>query len=177
MPGRNYRLALVTGALAWAVTLAASRPTGSLFSRRLSGGSFLPGLQDACSPPGFSWWSPCAADLPGVSPNRHPEFYLLLAVCTLAMMMLVCSGASADDLYCSGAVQLLPVHAGCPAPGRDGIWAGLKYFLVGATASAVMLFGLALLYGATGTAYHLDCWLTLSGPPGTSGISCASGCY
>jgi NADH-quinone oxidoreductase subunit N len=37
-----------------------------------------------------------------------------------------------------------------------GIRAGLKYFLVGASASAVMLFGLALVYGTTGEAYLVE---------------------
>ena len=35
----------------------------------------------------------------------------------------------------------------------SGLEAGIKYFLVGIFASAVMIFGLALLYGTAGTAY------------------------
>ena len=37
-----------------------------------------------------------------------------------------------------------------------GVRAGIKYFLIGASASAMMLFGLALLYGATQTTYVVE---------------------
>jgi NADH-quinone oxidoreductase subunit N len=41
--------------------------------------------------------------------------------------------------------------------GRNrGVDAGLKYFLIGASASAMMLFGFALLYGSTRAAYLLE---------------------
>ena len=43
---------------------------------------------------------------------------------------------------------------------RWGLTSGLRYFITGICASAIMLFGLALIYGATGT-LHLDILLEL----------------
>jgi NADH-quinone oxidoreductase subunit N len=93
-------------------------------------------------------------NLTAVKAKHHPEFYLLLFVCTLAMMMLVSS------------VHLLAIYVALElssyclyilvALRRDkdvGIEAGIKYFLIGIFASAVMLFGLALLYGTTQATY------------------------
>jgi NADH-quinone oxidoreductase subunit N len=96
-------------------------------------------------------------NLTAIEAQHHPEFYLLLFVCTLAMMMLVSS------------VHLLPIYVALELSsyslyilvalrrGRGmGIEAGIKYFLVGISASALMLFGLALLYGTTQAAYLKD---------------------
>jgi NADH-quinone oxidoreductase subunit N len=93
------------------------------------------------------------SELNGVDENRHSEFYLLLTVCTLSMMMLVSS------------VHLLTIYMALELSsyslyilvflrkGRDrGVDVSIKYFLIGASASAVMIFGLALIYGAAGTA-------------------------
>ena len=93
-------------------------------------------------------------NLTAVNEKHHPEFYLLLFVCTLAMMMLVSSvhlltiyvalELSSYSLYILVALRR----------GRDmGLEAGIKYFLIGIFASAVMLFGLALLYGTTRATY------------------------
>ena len=97
------------------------------------------------------------ADLSGVERRRIPEFYLLLFTCTLAMMMLV------------SAVHLLTIYVALELSSYSlyilvalrrgqniGVEAGIKYFLVGITASAVMLFGLALLYGAIQATYVKD---------------------
>ena len=93
-------------------------------------------------------------NLTGIQEKHHPEFYLLLSVCTLAMMMLVSS------------VHLLAVYVSLELSsyslyilvalrkGKNmGLEAGIKYFLIGISASAVMLFGLALLYGTTQATY------------------------
>ena len=93
-------------------------------------------------------------NLTAVKAKHHPEFYLLLFICTLAMMMLV------------GCVHLLAIYVSLELSsyslyilvalrrGKDmGIEAGIKYFLIGIFASAVMLFGLALLYGTTQATY------------------------
>ncbi|MFP4422570.1 MAG: NADH-quinone oxidoreductase subunit N [Desulfococcaceae bacterium] len=96
--------------------------------------------------------------LPGVDEKRHPEFYLLLSVCTLSMMMLAGSvhlltlyialELSSYSLYI---LVFLRREAPKSQPQRGyGVDAGIKYFLIGASASAVMLFGMALLYGTTG---------------------------
>jgi NADH-quinone oxidoreductase subunit N len=103
-------------------------------------------------------------NLTAVKEKHHPEFYLLLFVCTLAMMMLVSS------------VHLLAIYVSLELSsyclyilvalrrGKDmGLEAGIKYFLIGIFASAVMLFGLALLYGTTQATYVNEMARVLAG--------------
>jgi NADH-quinone oxidoreductase subunit N len=96
-------------------------------------------------------------DLSGVRQRLQGEFYMLLFICTLAMMML------------TGAVHLwviylvLELSSYClyilVALRRQktiGHRAALQYFLVGICASALMVFGLALFYSATGMVFLND---------------------
>ncbi len=80
------------------------------------------------------------------------EFYALLLVTGLA----ICLAVSASNLvmiYLS--MEFLSITsyvlAGYFREDRKSGEAAIKYFLFGATASAVMLYGMSLLYGATGT--------------------------
>ena len=91
-------------------------------------------------------------ELEGVDPRRHSDFYLLLMLCTLAMMVLV-SSVELVALYValeltSYCLYILVALRRGPAASDE---AGLKYFLIGAVTSAVMLFGMALLFGAVGS--------------------------
>jgi NADH-quinone oxidoreductase subunit N len=85
------------------------------------------------------------------------DFYLLLFTCTLAMMLLV----SADHLlaiYLSLELSSYSLYI-LVALRKDGVFgleSGIKYFLIGTFASAVMIFGMALLYSATGLTYLTD---------------------
>ena len=93
-------------------------------------------------------------NLTAVKAKHHPEFYLLLFVCTLAMMMLV-SSVHLLAMYVSLELSSYALYI-LVALRRDkdmGIEAGIKYFLIGIFASAVMLFGMALLYGTTQATY------------------------
>lgn len=81
-----------------------------------------------------------------------PEFYLLMLLSTLGMLTMV-SAATMLMLYLSLELMSLPLYA-LAALNRDhskGIEAGMKYFIMGATASGIFIFGIALLYGATGS--------------------------
>jgi NADH:ubiquinone oxidoreductase subunit 2 (subunit N) len=89
--------------------------------------------------------------LAGRTPYRG-EFYALLLVVAAA----ICLAASATNLvmiYLS--MEFLSITsyvlAGYLRNDRKSGEAALKYFLYGATASAVMLYGISLLYGATST--------------------------
>jgi len=85
--------------------------------------------------------------------NRH-DFYVLLFVCTLAMMLLV-SGNHLLTIYISLELSSYSLYI-LVALRRDrdfGLEAGIKYFLVGIFASAVMIFGLAILYGTARVTY------------------------
>ena len=96
-------------------------------------------------------------NLTAIKAQHHPEFYLLLFVCTLAMMMLV---SSVHLLAIYIALELssysLYILVALRKGQGMGIEAGIKYFLVGICASALMLFGLALFYGTTQVSYLKD---------------------
>jgi NADH-quinone oxidoreductase subunit N len=80
------------------------------------------------------------------------EFYGLVLFSTSGMMLL----ASANDLIIVFlAVELMSlslyVLAGLFKQRREASEASMKYFLLGVLASAFLLYGIALLYGATGS--------------------------
>jgi len=86
--------------------------------------------------------------------NRTPyrgEFYALLVFACLA----ICLASSAIDLISLYlGMEFLSITsyilAGYLRGDKKSNEAGIKYFLFGAVASAVMLYGMSLLYGATG---------------------------
>jgi len=94
------------------------------------------------------------SDLAGIAGRRHAEFYLLLFACNLGMMLLV---SSVHLLTIYVALELssysLYLLTALRRGRKEGIEAGLKYFLVGIVSSAVMLFGIALLYGSLQSLY------------------------
>lgn len=83
---------------------------------------------------------------------RTPEYYVLHLICTLGMMIMV----SAHDiimLYVGMEMMSFCLYI-LAAYHRDDIKsseAGLKYFVLGSLASGIMLYGLSLIYGITGT--------------------------
>jgi NADH-quinone oxidoreductase subunit N len=91
-----------------------------------------------------------------------PEFFTLLLTATLGMSFM---GSASNLLMLFMAVEMasLPsyVLAGFRKTHRVGAEASLKYVLFGAATSAVMAYGLSLLYGLYGT---LQLYTTQSGP-------------
>ncbi|MBX5467353.1 MAG: NADH-quinone oxidoreductase subunit N [Firmicutes bacterium] len=80
-----------------------------------------------------------------------PEFPALVAVAVLGMMM-VAEAGNLIWLFLGVEVLSLPLYV-LAASERTALGgeAGLKYLLLGAFSSGILLFGMALLYGATGT--------------------------
>ena len=81
-----------------------------------------------------------------------PEYYVLLLFATLGMMLL----AGGDDLVVVFlGLELMSVSvyvlAGINRRSPAAAEAALKYFLLGAFASGFLLYGIALVYGATAT--------------------------
>ncbi len=80
------------------------------------------------------------------------EFYGLLLIACLAVT-LVAAGTDLIMIYI--AIELLSITSyiltGYLREDRKSTEAAIKYFLYGAMASAIMLYGMSLLYGATGT--------------------------
>lgn len=80
------------------------------------------------------------------------EYYVLLLFSVLGMMLMACAS---DLIMVFLALELLSIPlyvlAGIAVPQEDSGEAGLKYFLLGAFASGFVVYGIALIYGATGT--------------------------
>jgi len=83
---------------------------------------------------------------------RRPEFPVLILLATLGMLLMI----SANDLislYVGLELQSLALYV-LAAFHRDVLRsteAGLKYFVLGALASGILLYGATLVYGFTGT--------------------------
>jgi len=81
-----------------------------------------------------------------------PEYYVLMLFATVGMMLL----AGGEDLFVLFlGLELMSVSsyvlAGIDRRREASAEAALKYFLLGAFASAFLLYGIALIYGATGS--------------------------
>ena len=80
------------------------------------------------------------------------EFYLLLLFATIGMMLLVSAGNLAT-VYLGLELLTLSSYA-LVALNRDSALsseAAIKYFVLGALASGLLLYGMSMIYGATGT--------------------------
>jgi NADH-quinone oxidoreductase subunit N len=81
-----------------------------------------------------------------------PEYYVLLVFGTLGMMVMA---AAADLMVIFLGLELMSIAvyvlAGFDRRRARSAEAALKYFLLGAFASGFLLYGIALVYGATGT--------------------------
>ena len=84
--------------------------------------------------------------------DHTEEFYALVLFATFGMMVV----ASANDLillFCSFELASLATFAlaGFEKQNARSLEGAMKYFVIGAVSSALMLFGISFVYGATGT--------------------------
>lgn len=83
---------------------------------------------------------------------QHPEYYMLILLSAFGMMLLA---SSLDLIVLFIALELMSlsvyVLVGFRRADRRSNEAAIKYFILGGAASAVLLYGSALLYGATGS--------------------------
>jgi len=89
--------------------------------------------------------------------QRSGEFCALIFAASLGMILMAMAANTMVlflglELF-SLALYLLCIFLPERAAGRE---AGMKYFLLSSTASAILLYGLALLYGSTGTTWILE---------------------
>jgi NADH-quinone oxidoreductase subunit N len=152
-PRRDFFTALVLAALGVLICLGSIRQEGLLFIEAYRVDLFSQVFKVLLSIGLFLVISICS-NLNGVAERYHPEFYLLLFLSTMAMMLLV---SSVHLLSIFVALELssysLYILVALRKDEQIGLEAGLKYFLVGIFASAVMLFGVALLYSTTNATY------------------------
>jgi NADH-quinone oxidoreductase subunit N len=80
------------------------------------------------------------------------EYFAIVLLATAGMMVLAIAGDLILIFLClevfSIALYLLSAFGRCDRRGHE---AGLKYFVLGAVAAGFLLYGIALLYGATGS--------------------------
>lgn len=94
------------------------------------------------------------------------DYYVLGLFSMLGMMILV-SSYSFLTLYLGVELLSLPLYA------MTAIWrnhsngseAAMKYFIIGSVASALLLYGISLLYGATGSFYFNDIARVITAQP------------
>ncbi|MDH3889990.1 MAG: NADH-quinone oxidoreductase subunit N [candidate division Zixibacteria bacterium] len=82
----------------------------------------------------------------------NPEFYALLLISTMGMMVM----ANTTDLlvmFLGLEIMSVPLYvmAGLARRSLESNEAGIKYFIMGAFASAFLLLGIAFVFGASGT--------------------------
>ncbi|OGP72756.1 MAG: NADH-quinone oxidoreductase subunit N [Deltaproteobacteria bacterium RBG_16_49_23] len=148
----DFPAALFLAGLGVAVTLATVRLEGSFLYGAYRIDLFSQVFKGLLSI-GFFLVICLCSNLNGIREKRHPEFFLLLATCTLGMMLLV---SSLELLTMYVALELASYSLYALVPMRSGgqqTEAGIKYFLAGISTSALMLFGMASLFGATQTTY------------------------
>lgn len=83
---------------------------------------------------------------------QYPEYYILMLFSTIGMMLMA-STLDLISLFIALEIMSLAVYVlvGFRRNDRRSNEAAMKYFILGAAASAILLYGVALLYGATGT--------------------------
>lgn len=83
---------------------------------------------------------------------NHGELYPLILF-TVVGMMLMASGTDLMTIFLGLEVMSVSLYvlAGFNRANRKSNEAGLKYFLLGAFSTGFLLYGMALIYGATGT--------------------------
>jgi len=165
-PKRDFFIALILAALGVVVCLASVRLEGTLFFDVYRVDLFSQVFKLILAT-GFFLVICICSELRGIEEHHHPEFYLLLTTCTMALMLLV---SSVELLTIYVALELSSYSLYLLVPLRKGygvhVESGIKYFLVGAFTSAVMLFGIASLYGVVHTTYVAEIIKVLPGAIG-----------
>jgi NADH-quinone oxidoreductase subunit N len=155
-PRRDFLLAFWLTAAGLMLTIGAVGFRGTLFAEAYRADLFSQLFKILIMAGLFLVIALCS-ELESIRKENHPEFYSLLALCSFAMMILV---SSMELLTMYVALELTSYSLYILVAFRRGrgvhTEAGIKYFLLGASTSAVTLFGLASLYGATRTTYVLD---------------------
>ena len=97
------------------------------------------------------------------------EFPVLILLSTIGMMVM-CSASSLMTLYLGLELQSLALYVLC-AFDRDNVRSsesGLKFFVLGALASGLLLYGISLAYGFAGTMQFGELRAALGDPAGVS---------
>ena len=98
-------------------------------------------------------------------PRLQGEFFALMLLSATGMMLLV-AASELITIYIALELTTLPLAAMAAflPNGRSGE-AGMKFLIIGAVSSAVMLYGMALIYGFTGSTRLDEIAIALAGAP------------
>ncbi|MBW1708805.1 MAG: NADH-quinone oxidoreductase subunit N [Deltaproteobacteria bacterium] len=160
-PRRDYHTALVLSAIGAVITLGSIGAEGHLFFKAYRLDLFSQLFKCFL---GFGLFLVIciSSKLDGIAERHHPEFYLFLTTSTLGMMLLV-SAVELITLFV--ALELSSYSLYILVPMRKGSdhdsEAGIKFFFIGAMASATMLFGMSYIYGVCHTTYLAEIMTTL----------------
>jgi NADH-quinone oxidoreductase subunit N len=160
---REYLTAIFLASVGILVCLVSVRADGWLFTKAFRVDLFSQVFKTLLSLGLFLIVCICG-NISDIDDRRHNEFYFLLFSCTLALMLLV----SADHLlsiYVSLELSSYSLYilVALRKKRTFGLEAGIKYFLIGSFAAAVMIFGMALLYSSCGSAYLSEMTKVLPG--------------
>ncbi len=149
--GMMRKIALFLSLLCVAASLAAVYAEGSLFYGTYRVDFFSQVFKVLLA---VAFFLTCLVSerLGGVDERHHPEYYLLLSTATLGMMLLV-SARDLLTLYISLELASFSLYVLVPLRRDEGvnIEAAIKYLLIGAASSAILLFGFSFIYGLTHT--------------------------
>lgn len=155
-PRHLHRWALALSGIGLFITVFFARQEGMLFFDAYRVDLFSQTFKVLLAV-GLFWVIFSCSELRSIDERRHAEFYFFLSVCTLAMMMLV---SSVELLTIYVAIELSSYSLYLLVPMRakadEFVETGVKYFMIGVTASAFMIFGISLIFGVTKTTYVVD---------------------
>ncbi len=96
-------------------------------------------------------WREQAFDRP-LGPSGHGEFQALL-LCSVLGMTMITQAQNLVSFFVALELLSIPLYVLCGAALRreESLESGLKYLIIGSLGSATLLYGLAFVYGATGS--------------------------
>ncbi len=107
-----------------------------------------------------------SGDYLDVQNKRSGEYYVLVLLATLGMMVMA-AAANFLTMYLGLELSSLCFYILCGLQTKDARSneAALKYFVLGLMASAILIYGISLIYGATGSLSLIRIEKVLSGQP------------
>ena len=130
-PAGYHRWAVVLAAVGLLVTVASSHQEGMLFFNCYRVDLFSQ-IFKVLLALGTIWVIFSSGELNGIDPRQHAEYYFLIFVCTLAMMLLV-SSVELLTIYVAIELSSYSLYLLVPMRRDDGRFAetGIKYFMIG----------------------------------------------
>ncbi len=155
-PRRLHVLALTLAGVGLLVTVLSARQEGMLFFEAYRVDLFSQVFKVLLAL-GTFWVIFSCRELTSIDERQHAEFYFFLSVSTLAMMMLV-SAVELLTIYVAMELSSYSLYLLVPMRRRtdEYVETGIKYFMIGVTASAFMIFGISLLFGMVKSTYVVD---------------------